>query len=162
MDFKTYSVRDGQRRVTFDGVELGRASSQRPGAPRWTELELYRTDSNKYVLARTGRSIVLHVPGCPGIVGKLNRFIDENPGAEPDEDAWEFHECVGDTYSLATILIEQTRHWAVIADTAEDVIGNLYRRDSGLKYLPRMSVSVLEQASRLDTDMAEAFYVERV
>jgi len=162
MTTETFQVRDGARVVTFDGVKLGEISSRRPTSPRWTDMILYRTATDKYVLSKIGRTTVLHQPGCPSVYSRLKRFVDEHPGVEPDEAEWELHTCIPDEYDLNEILVEQTRYWAVIADHARDVIQNLYRNQDGVKFLPRMAVNLLEDAALRDKDLADAFYVEKV
>ena len=42
--------------VQFTGQELGFVSSARPGADRWTELRLYKTDAGRIILVVTGAS----------------------------------------------------------------------------------------------------------
>ena len=159
---ETYQVRDGVRLVSFDGVKLAEVSSQRSTSPRWTELTLYRTDTGRYVLSKIGRTVVLHMPGCPSIIGNLNRFVDDHPGEDPDEAPWEPHVCVAADADIDELLVEETRYWAVVADTAADIIGHLHRKDGGVTVLPRLSVNLLEQAAQVDADIADGFYVERV
>lgn len=160
---ETYRIRDGARLVTFNGDVLAEVSSHRPSSPRWTELTLYVTDSGRYVLSKVGRSQVLHQPGCSLVQSKLNRFVDENPNTEADESAgWEFHSCIPDEYDLDVILVEETRRWAVVADEAREIVEHLQKRDGGVIFMPRMAVNLLEQASMVDTAIADAFLVETV
>lgn len=59
--------------LTFKAAVLAAATTQRPGVPRWTELTVYRLpkfDSEEpatggYVVARVGKSVVVHRPNCP-------------------------------------------------------------------------------------------------
>ena len=51
--------RDGDKPLTFSGEEIGVASSY-SGQPRWFEVEIYRTESGKYVVHGVGMSDVEH------------------------------------------------------------------------------------------------------
>jgi len=55
-------VPDGSGVLEFNGRLVAEASTAVPGKPRWTEIRLYAvTDgTGRYVLARTGRSLVYH------------------------------------------------------------------------------------------------------
>jgi len=159
---ETYQVRDGARIVTFEGELLAEVSSERPTSPRWTELKLYKTDTDKYVLSKIGRSLVLHMPGCPAIVGRLDRFVDVHPGEDPERGSWDMHVCVAIDYDQDELLLEETRFWAVVADTAQDVVNHLQRKEGGVTLLPRMSVNLLEQASENDEAIGNAFYIQKI
>ena len=50
--------RDGDMPLRFSGTAVGTASSYEPGKDRWTELTLYRTTSEKYVLHEEGMTDV--------------------------------------------------------------------------------------------------------
>lgn len=158
----THKVRDGSRYVQFDGTQLAAVSSERPNAPRWTELELFRTDSGKYVLSKVGRSKVLHMPGCPRVFQRLSHFVEEFPQGEPERDGFTYDDCVPTEYILDDLLVEQTRYWAFVADEPGAIIESLHNDKDGARYLPRMSVTLLTDASRYDSDLADAFYVQRV
>lgn len=49
--------RDNDVPLVFNGTILARSSSGQLGRERWTELTLYRTESDKYVVSIVGRSI---------------------------------------------------------------------------------------------------------
>jgi hypothetical protein len=63
---------DGNVSITFHAAVLGAATTERPGAPRWTELTVYRlplgdeVDQPRggYVVSKVGRSTVAHLPSC--------------------------------------------------------------------------------------------------
>lgn len=160
MTTETYKIRDGSRVVSFDGVLLSAVSSERAGASRWTELELYKTESGKYVLSRVGRSVVTHVFECADVTSRLPLFVKEHPERDPDD--FDYHTCVPQEYDLDKLLVEQDRFWALIADNAQDIIEGLHRKKDGVRFLPRMAVDLLERASGVDSAIADAFYVEKV
>jgi hypothetical protein len=145
--------------LTFEGELLGSASSKRT-SPRWSELRLYRTTAGTYVLEKVGRSTVVHVPGCPDILGSLPRFEDEHPGDNPD-DYW-YDDCVPEIYDITTLLVEKDRHWALIADDPGQVVDALYRRKDGARHLPRLSIELLDGVIREDEALANCYRVERI
>ena len=159
---KTYMVRDGARSITFEGAQLAEVSSERSTSPRWTDMALYKTESGKYVLTKIGRTRVLHETGCPGIIGKLNLYMDEYPNTVPEEGNFDFHTCVGETYYIDEILVEQTRYWAYIADNARAVIDILHRNEGGVRSLPRLSITLLEEAALHDSEISKAYSVEHI
>jgi hypothetical protein len=48
----------GGRRVVFDGEQLARATSKRPGKDRWIELDLFKTNLGVYVLLGVGKTTI--------------------------------------------------------------------------------------------------------
>lgn len=66
-------VRDGEHDIQFHAAVLAAATTERPGAPRWTELTVYRLPLGEevdqprgmYVVSKVGRSTVAHAPTCP-------------------------------------------------------------------------------------------------
>jgi len=57
-----YEIPDDYDGVVFEGTLMARAHTRRGGQPRWTELVLYRTEGDQYVISKIGRSIVYHQP----------------------------------------------------------------------------------------------------
>lgn len=51
--------RDGEKPLVFAGEEIGVASSY-SGQPRWFEVEIYHTDTGRYVVHGVGMSDVEH------------------------------------------------------------------------------------------------------
>lgn len=145
----TYEVRDGARILSFSGIVLAAASSQRKSAPRWTELVLYQTVSNAYVLEKIGRSTVTHMPGCPEIIGTLPRFQTEHPGDDPD--TYDYHECVPEVYDFTKLLVEQNRYWALVSDDPEEVVEALkIKKRTGREHMPKLSAELLDLVSKVD------------
>lgn len=158
----SYQVRDRSRLVAFDGALLATVSSRSgPEQPRWTEMSLYLTDGGSYVLEKVGRSVVTHVEGCDGPNGPIPRFQDAHPGDDPD-DGYEYHDCVPDQYDFTTLLVEEDRFWAVIAEQPEQIVDALYRRHDDARFLPRISVELLQLASMHDVRIASTWRVERI
>lgn len=157
----TFQVRDGARLLTFDGLQLGRVSSERSNSPRWTELAIYQTVGGSYVLEKVGRSVVTHVPGCPEILGELPRFQEAHPGEDPDD--YHYHDCVPESYNFTQLLTEQARYWALVSKDAAEIVDALrIRRRSASEHMPRLSVDLLNAVSRIDAHFEDSWRVEHI
>lgn len=156
-----HQVRDGSRLLTFEGDLLGCVSSRRDGAPRWTEMSIYKTHgTGSYVLEKVGLSVVTHVEGCPGIIDPpLPRFQEEHPGADPD-DGFEYDDCVPEEYDFTKLLVERTRYWSTISDQPDKIVDALYRLRDGVRTMPRISLALLEDVSKADPSFGEGWRVE--
>ena len=161
MTIEDHQVRDGSRLITFNGWLLGHVSSQRPEVPRWTELSLFKTKGGSYVLEKVGKSVVLHEPGCPRIIGNIPRFQEAHPGDDPDV-GYTYDDCVGDTYDITTLLAEEDRYWATIAEDPNQIVTALYRSRDGARHLPRVSVELLKKVAEKDSEIGSAYLVERI
>jgi hypothetical protein len=155
-------VQDGSRKITFEGDLIASVSSVGPSKPRWSEYRLYKTISGTYVLEKVGRSIVVHTPGCPEIIDTLDRFQDKNPGKDPSDGFWLCESCMTSRYDITALLVEHDRHWVTITEEPAHVVDALYRKRDGARHLPRLSLELLDQAARVDDNLADAFRVERI
>lgn len=157
-----YQVRDRTRLLTFTGTMLGTVSSRQDSSQmRWTEMSLYRTDGGSYILEKVGRSVVTHIPGCIAIIGTIPRFQDAHPGDDPDE-GYVYHDCVPDEYDFTQLLVEEDRFWAVIAQEPDKIVDALYRKQDDMRFLPRVAMKLLEQASIEDPALARSWRVEEI
>ena len=156
-----YSVRDGRERiVTFDGELLAEVTSERPNAPRWMELRLYKTESGTYLLEKVGGSKMVHAPGCSEPYGDLPRFQEVHPGKDPfSPEFWMCETCLRRPAEadITAVEIEEPRFWASWTEDPNGIIDQLYRSRDGARTLQRMSVDLLEEASLHDEVMAKAF-----
>ena len=67
--------RDNEADLRFTGVEIAFQSSRKPDGPsssRWTEITLYRTDSDKYVVERAA------ITNWQGENNKLEAYVCED------------------------------------------------------------------------------------
>lgn len=157
----TYQVRDGSRLITFDGDRLGFVSSERPDVPRWTEMNVYLTEGDSYVLEKVGRSLVCHMPECNEI-GDLPRFQEQHPGDDPD-NGYVFHEeCVPEEYDFTRLLIEENRYWATITKRPEEILEALERRRDGIRTLPRIGMELLEQVTERHPEFGDFWQTSRI
>lgn len=155
-----YEVKNGARILRFEGEVLATSSSKRPGSPRWIEFSLFRTDKGSYVLSRVGVSHVYHSSVCPlvGRYGLHEASVDDLPPiAVPCE------ECDPD-YSDPIIFPETFRHWTLVTEDPETVLEALYKPDTrtNTKYLTRVAERLLEDASRVDAAIDQAYRIEYI
>lgn len=157
----TFQVRDGSRLITFDGSRLGFVSSERPGVARWTEMTVYLTEGDSYVLEKVGRSLVCHMPECNEI-RDLPRFQEQHPGDDPD-NGYVFHEdCVPEEYDFTRLLIEENRYWATITKRPEEILEALERRRDGIRTLPRIGMELLEQVTQSHPEFGTFWQTSRI
>ena len=162
-DHDQFEIRDGSRIITFEGNLIATVSSRdRFNKPRWSEFHLYKTTGGTYVLEKIGRSIVVHMPACPEIVEQLDRFQNQHPGEDPSVGWWFCETCSTKEHDMTALLIERDRHWVTTSDDPNNIIDELYRRRGNARHLPRLSIDLLEQASRVDDQIKNAFLVEHL
>lgn len=157
----SYEVEGAGRLLTFSGIILGSATSQKPKSARWTELTLYKTIGGSYVLEKIGRSLVTHMPGCPDIIGEIPRFQAAHPGEDPDE--YEFHECVPETYDFTQLLVEMDRRWAINSDDPHEIVESLkFRKSSGEMSMPMTATILLGNVVKVEPAFREAWQPQHI
>lgn len=154
-----YSVKDGDRTLQFNGTALARSSSERKGAYRWIEFELYQTESGSYVLSRVGVSLIYHGAACSLV---LRYGLKEASTSELRPEATPCEECRPDK-SIDLVFPEKYRHWAQVSDRPEAVVEALHKYDdNGARYLTGVAQRLLKDASRVDSEIARVYNVEIV
>jgi hypothetical protein len=155
-----FEVRDGDRRLKFDGEKLSHSSSRSRGRTRWVEFQLYRTIGNQYVLERVGVSLYYHAPDCE--IVERNRI----PGVPTEQVSPAMVAC--ETCSPVPmdeeiLHPEEPRYWAMVSNSADSVLKALYKYDNNrTRYLTNVSRRLLEDAARIDDDIYDAFYTETI
>jgi hypothetical protein len=123
------TVRDGARILRFDADVLATATSCRPGAPRWSELVVYRlTRSKEYVVWKVGRSLVAHRPECHRVYPEMPTWLEA--GEEAQVHRVPCLECqpeVGNEMDPQTVL-EATRYTVLRARDPEQLYRVLFNR----------------------------------
>jgi hypothetical protein len=152
-----YEIKNGPRTLQFSGEKLGSSSSWREGSFRWIEFELYRTVGGQYVLSRVGVSLVFHGAACP----LVKRYgLQEEDVTALGEAATPCPEC-RPTFDLPVVFPEKYRHWAAVTDDAEAVLDALYKDDdNGSRYFTKVAERLLEQASKNDAALDQAYRFE--
>lgn len=153
-----FSVKDGDRTLQFNGTLLAKSTSERRGAYRWIEFELYRTESGSYILSRIGVSLIFHGAACP-IVSRYK--LTEAPGYELNIRAYPCEECNPEK-TLDLVFPEKYRHWALVTENPDAVLGALYKYDKETDsyYLTSVAKRLLERASKVDFGISEVYTVE--
>lgn len=157
-----FQIKNGPSKLAFIGWELANADSCTSGhESRWTELNLYRTTSGRYVLQRIGRSDVFHNERCTPN-SKWTRYdyleLAMPDDVEPDDEIEvvfvQCDECRPE-YTDQPVWVERDIYQASHFDTAEQLLEALYRPDTknSTKYLSRVARSLLEQAVQKDAEI---------
>ncbi len=154
-----YEVRDGSRKLQFNGRQLAASSSHRRGTTRWIEFELYRTESGSYVLSRVGVSLVYHGAAC----ALVKRYgLQELDAVELHDDAIPCDEC-RPSRTAVLVFPEKHRYWAQVSDDPEAVLDALYKYDAGgARYLTNVAQRLLEDASEHDPRIEQIYRVEMI
>lgn len=153
-----FSVKDGDRTLQFNGTLLAKSTSERKGAYRWIEFELYRTESGAYILSRVGVSLMYHGAACL-LVSKYK--LTEASSNTLLADAIPCPDCNPDD-SLDLVFPEKYRHWAQVSDQPDAVLDALYKydKDNGAYYLTSVAQRLLQQAAKVDKDIANIYNVQ--
>ena len=151
------SVKDGARTLQFNGRLLGKSSSWRKGSTRWIEFELYKTESGSYILSRVGVSTVFHGSACP----LVKRYgLSETSCDNLTQNAIPCEECRPDD-SVDLVFPGKHRYWAQVSEEAVAVLDALYKYDDGgARYLTNVAQRLLEEAAKVDANIAEIYRVE--
>jgi hypothetical protein len=152
-----FEVRDGSRKLQFDGQLLGSSTSWRRGSDRWIEFELYKTKSGSYILSRVGVSLVYHGAACP----LVKRYgLQESPAADLRDDALACAEC-RPSLEAQMVFPEKHRYWAQVSEDPDAVLEALYKYDqSGARYLTNVAQRLLDAAAAVDSDIESVYRVE--
>lgn len=150
-----FSVKDGDRTLQFNGTLLAKSTSERRGAYRWIEFELYKTETGSYILSRTGVSLIFHGAACQ-IVSKYK--LTEANALTLHGSSTPCEECQPDA-SLGLIFPEKYRHWALVTDDPDAVVQSLYKYDekNSVYYLTSVAQRLLEKAARVDKKIASVY-----
>lgn len=120
-------VRDGDNDLQFYAAVLGATTTERPGAPRWTELTVYRRPQEDevdqprgmYVVSKVGRSVVAHLPSCKN--ARRHRMTPVSQTPRPGERV-PCMTCLPNVLALEpTTLLEGTRYLVLQARTPADL-----------------------------------------
>lgn len=152
-------VKDGDRTLQFNGALLAKSTSERKGAYRWIEFELYKTESGSYILSRVGVSLIYHGAAC-SLVSRYG--LKEASTSHLSSAAIPCEECNPDE-TLDLIFPEKYRYWAQVSDRPEAVLEALHKYDSnGARYLTSVAQRLLKDASRVDIGIAGVYTLEIV
>lgn len=152
-------VKDGSRTLQFNGKLLGRSSSSRPGANRWIEFELYKTENGSYVLSRVGVSVIYHTAACH-LVQRYGLSEVVTADVENTSRMISCDDC-RPTLNANVIFPEKNRYWAQVSEDPSAVLDALYKYDtSGAKYLTHVAQRLLEDAAAIDKGIESVYKIE--
>lgn len=152
-------VKDGNRTLYVEGVQIGSSTSYRRGSTRWIEFQLYKTESGQYVLSRIGVSLVYHGAACELVT---NYNLQEIPYGHLKIDSIPCERC-NPTGEADLVFPEKDRYWAQVSDNPGAVLEALYKYDEfGAKYLTSVAKRLLESAGRTDKDIQKVYTFETI
>ena len=154
-----YEVRNGNRVLRFEGRHLANSSSKRPGASRWIEFDLYKTEAGSYVLSRVGVSHIYHSMLCP----LVDRYgLHEVEESELSVDAVPCEDCNPDD-SEPLVYPELFRYWTLVSEEPDAILDALYKEDqNGARYLTRVAERLLQEAAAQDADIDMIYRFEYI
>lgn len=157
-----FRLRDVARTVEFYGIELARVSTETSSQPRWTTMELYRTDDGRYVLSVVGHSVVYHVHESSCNSGVETPVSDVPPDAEPCPRCrpQPVDYLVDDT---TTVDMEEDYPTVSVCSSTADVITRLRaRRNGSVGPLSRPAMRLLKTAATIDPAFDPENVVDRL
>lgn len=155
-----HTVRDGVRKLQFDGEVLAHSSSKEPGRPRWVEFTLYRTLKGTYIIYRVGQSAIYHDKDCQTVTRNRLSAVD---GAELPREFVPCKVCRPMRLDMEGVYPETPRYYAQTSETAKGIINSLTRYDdNSIAYLTNVARNLLALAAEVDDQIADAFYVEEI
>ena len=168
----TIELRDSNRIVHFDGILLGKASSEYRGRAgehkaRWSEILIYRTGEGTYVIAKVGRSRIVHAsPDCRVLKRNedpLRRVDLDDPNADYeycDPNLPGYAQCwTDDSLNAARYgYLENDHASAIPADNPTGAVSACYSRDPlGVFSISWLARKALENAFSQDADLEDAY-----
>ncbi len=136
---------------------LGSGTTARPGAPRWTELVVYRLakameepPAGEYVVGKVGRSVLAHHPSCRLANARVMSRLDPRSVMSPP--VIRCLECPVDLASPSTLL-ERTKYQVLRARTPADLAKVLLQARPGTPaptHPTGMVAAVFEQVREAD------------
>lgn len=152
----TRVANDGEHQLRFPAAVLAAATTQRPGAERWTELTVYRTQiadeeppEGLYVVYRVGRSLLAHKAKCPKLDTRGMPPFREEPG---DPRRVPCRWCLPTLDPpMPGVVVERTKHTLQRARTAADLGDIVFPRRSA-DQLRGMTADAVAQLRNSDPD----------
>lgn len=161
----------GDQTVHFEGSLLGRASSEYTSRgehkARWTEIMIYRTTDDTYVVAKIGKSRIVHATEQCTV---LRNNEDPLRRVDLDEDGTDYEYCDPNLPARAQCWTDaslrvarfgylENDHSAVtLADGPQGAVAACYSRDrSGVFSVSWLAKNALAEAFEHDDDLEFAY-----
>lgn len=154
-----YEIRDGVRKLLVQGDLLSSSTSEDKFKDRWVEFKLFKASvTGSYVISRVGHSRLYHDDSCD--VVSRNRL-----SAVSSEDLNGVYKpclkCNPNWINPEGIYPEVPRSHAQVCTTAHGVLDYLTKYDSeGSEYFTNVAKRLLEDASKVDNDIKDAYMTE--
>lgn len=151
-------VKDRFDVIEFEGELIGHASTRKnEDQGRWTEIEIYRTDSGKYVVHRMGCSALFHRVGQPCTSSRGEKVRGEDisdesigcPDCDPDEDFDEDAEYVHEVTESSADVVTEAR------DLRKALV--IVNKQTGREFLSSVAYAALQEAVRYDRSLLGVF-----
>lgn len=156
--------KDGEDDVEFTGVQLSLATTETPEATRWTEISIYRTGGNRYVIHRCGRSVLFHAHA-----GTCNTGVPVAISQLDEVDRADLQPCVrcrpGELVDLpADAMIDREVDWYNVDDCpATEVAETLkLKREDGTKFISQVAQRALLEAMNVDHVLRDSVTVRKI
>lgn len=160
-----YEVKDGKRTLKFDGVLLAYSTSYKPGAARWVEFSLYRTEGGSYILHRIGMTSIFHLTSCE--IARKNH-TPRTPAAALPEKSVPCEVCrpgraIAEGPDDMEVAVETPRYWALVSEAPEGVVDALYKyNEAGVRYLTSVAERLLDEAAEIDEAIEKVYRMETI
>lgn len=154
-----YEIKDGVRKLLVQGDLLASSTSEDKFKDRWVEFKLFKASvSGSYVISRVGHSRLFHGESCD--VVSRNRL-----SAVSSEDLEGVYKaclkCEPNWADPNGIYPEIPRAHAQVCSTAHGVLDYLTKYDlAGSEYFTNVAKRLLEEASKTDRDIKNAYMTE--
>jgi hypothetical protein len=155
-------VLNGDQTIVFDGDLLGEASSEfgfrGERRERWSVIQIFKTSDGKYVVAKIGKSRVVHSsPRCK----VLRSNIDPPTLVDASQvDALSFAPCsvCRPVLTIDDLYLEREHSSAVVADDPTGAVAACYSRDrNGIWFLSHNAEDAVRAAMESDQDLESAY-----
>ena len=168
-----YELINYDRVLRFTGERIAHATSRRNISAerdqlRWTDVDIYRTKGNQYVLHKVGKSRVYHGgPNmCSGSGGRTTTSRVIFGQWEPDKvlDLAPCPVCKPPILEdMDKVNVERDRGVTFTSATGRGVVESAYSQDEDdVTYLTKVSERALRAASEVDDEIREAFLIETI
>lgn len=147
-------VEDQHQTIEFDGARIGFASTETAETSRWTEIEIFRTASDKYIVHRVGVSLIYHDAAAVCASGSLTDVSDLRKNDNDPCDRCR-PQPVSQLSDGVRVRRETDRHSSDVVKTPQELIKALsLRRTNGSTYLSAVARDALVDAAGHDTAIA--------
>lgn len=160
---RSYRLKDKLDDVEFVGEQIAFATTETATSTRWTEVTIYRTIGQQYVIQRVGRSVLYHLHDGVCNTGIPTAYADIPQGDEdlvpcdrcnpPDVDDLEIDELVD---------LELDRYNVDICQADEVATKLQLSRPDGSTFMSQVAGRALAQALAADPALRQSVTVRKV